>query len=151
MQCLIRRALPVDAQAISNVVIAALRESNARDYAPQVINAVEQHFCPTSILNLMQQRQMYVAVLEQQVVGTASLDQAVVRSVFVSPHHQGRGIGQQLMARLKDAAIAAQIAELRVPSSLTAESFYTQLGFEKVRDEYHGAERTVIMALRLDD
>ena len=151
MQCLIRRALPVDAQAISNVVIAALRESNARDYAPPVIIAVEQHFCPTSILNLMQQRQMYVAVLEQQVVGTASLDQAVVRSVFVSPTHQGRGIGQQLMARLKDAAIAAQIAELRVPSSLTAESFYAQLGFEKVRDEYHGAERTVIMALRLDD
>lgn len=151
MHCLIRRALPVDAQAISNVVIAALRESNARDYAPQVISAVEQHFCRTSILNLMQQRQMYVAVLEQQVVGTASLDQAVVRSVFVSPHHQGRGIGQQLMARLKDAAIAAQIAELRVPSSLTAESFYAQLGFEKVRDEYHGAERTVIMALRLDD
>lgn len=151
MQCLIRRALPVDAQAISNVVIAALRESNARDYAPQVIIAVEQHFCPTSILKLMQQRQMYVAVLEQQVVGTASLDQAVVRSVFVSPTHQGRGIGQQLMARLKDAAIAAQIAELRVPSSLTAESFYAQLGFGKVRDEYHGAERTVIMALRLDD
>ena len=58
MHCLIRRALPVDAQAISNVVIAALRESNARDYAPQVISAVEQHFCPTSILNLMSGRML---------------------------------------------------------------------------------------------
>ena len=98
----------------------------------------------------MKQRQMYVAVVEQHVVGTASLDQAVVRSVFVSPRHQGRGIGQRLMARLKEVATAAQVEELRVPSSLTAESFYAQLGFQKVRDEFHGAERTVIMALRLD-
>ena len=43
-----------------------------------------------------------------------------------------------------------QVEELRVPSSLTAESFYAQLGFHSVRDEFHGAERTVIMALRLD-
>ena len=150
MQCQIRRALLVDAQAISKVVIAALQESNARDYSPEVIAQVEQNFCPTSIMALMKQRQMYVAVVEQHVVGTASLDQAVVRSVFVSPRHQGRGIGQQLMARLMEAAIAAQVEELRVPSSLTAESFYAQLGFHTVRDEFHGAERTVIMALRLD-
>lgn len=150
MQCQIRRALAHDAQAISKVVIAALRESNARDYSPEVIAQVEQHFCPAAILTLMKRRQMYVAVVEQHVVGTASLDQAVVRSVFVSPRHQGRGIGQRLMARLKEVATAAQVEELRVPSSLTAESFYAQLGFQKVRDEFHGAERTVIMALRLD-
>lgn len=150
MQCQIRRALAHDAQVISKVVIAALRESNARDYSPEVIAQVEQHFCPAAILTLMKQRQMYVAVVEQHVVGTASLDQAVVRSVFVSPRHQGRGIGQRLMARLKEVATAAQVEELRVPSSLTAESFYAQLGFQKVRDEFHGAERTVIMALRLD-
>jgi L-amino acid N-acyltransferase YncA len=150
MQCQIRRATQLDAPAISKVVIAALRESNARDYPPEVIAVVEQHFCPASILTLMKQRQMYVAVVEQHVVGTASLDQAVVRSVFVSPRHQGRGIGQQLMARLKEAALAAQVEELRVPSSLTAESFYAQLGFQKIRDEFHGVEHTVIMALRLD-
>lgn len=151
MQYLIRRATPVDAQAISKVVIAALRQSNARDYAPEVIARIELNFSPAAILKLMQQRQMYVAVHEQHVVGTASLDQAVVRSVFVSPQHQGRGIGQQLMERLKEVAIVAQVEELRVPASLTAESFYAQLGYAKVRDEFHGAERTVIMALRLDD
>ena len=151
MQYLIRRATPGDAQAISKVVIAALRQSNARDYAPEVIARIELNFSPAAILKLMPQRQMYVAVHEQHVVGTASLDQAVVRSVFVSPQHQGRGIGQQLMVRLKEAAIVAQVEELRVPASLTAESFYAQLGYAKVRDEFHGAERTVIMALRLDD
>ena len=114
MQCQIRRALAHDAQAISKVVIAALRESNARDYSPEVIAQVEQHFCPAAILTLMKRRQMYVAVVEQHVVGTASLDQAVVRSVFVSPRHQGRGIGQRLMARIKEVATAALIADRRI-------------------------------------
>jgi len=32
-----------------------------------------------------------------------------------------------------------------VPSSLTAEPFYTKLGFQTVRDVYHGNERTLVM------
>lgn len=44
MQYLIRRATPGDAQAISKVVIAALRESNARDYSPEVIARIGQNF-----------------------------------------------------------------------------------------------------------
>jgi hypothetical protein len=36
-----------------------------------------------------------------------------------------------------------------VPSSITAEGFYALLGFQKVRDEFHGAERTVIMLKHL--
>lgn len=150
MQCQIRPAIPADAPAISAVIITTLRESNAQDYSPQIIADVEQHFCPASILSLMGKRQMYVAVIGQDVVGTASLDQAVVRSVFIRPDCQRLGIGQRLMARLKDAALAAHLDELHVPSSLTAESFYARLGFCKVRDEFHGEERTVIMHLRLD-
>lgn len=95
MQCQIRPAIPADAPAISAVIITTLRESNARDYSPQIIADVEQHFCPTSILSLMGKRQMYVAVIGQDVVGTASLDQAVVRSVFIRPDCQRLGIGQR--------------------------------------------------------
>ena len=32
-----------------------------------------------------------------------------------------------------------------MPSSLTAEPFYTKLGFHTVRDVYHGNERTLVM------
>lgn len=149
MLCQIQLATPADAHAISEVVIGALRESNARDYSPEVIARVEQSFCPTSVLKLMGQRRMYVALIEGQVVGTASLDQAVVRTVFVSPHYQGQGIGQQLMAHVKTVAILNQVDALLVPSSVTAQSFYAKLEFCKVRDECHGDERTIIMALRL--
>jgi hypothetical protein len=38
---------------------------------------------------------------------------------------------------------------LAVPSSVTAERFYSKLGFTAVRDSYYGEERTIIMERRL--
>ncbi|WP_339547616.1 GNAT family N-acetyltransferase [Pseudomonas sp. RA_35y_Pfl2_P32] len=149
MNSQVRRARAEDATAISQVVIAALRHSNAQDYPPAVIDQVVQHFSPAAILHFLTQRQVYVATLQQRVAATASLDQDVVRSVFVDPDHQGRGIGQQLMGVIHTAAADAGIEQLRVPSSLTAEGFYRRLGYEKVRDQQQGAERTLIMGKRL--
>ena len=149
MNVLVRAARAEDAAAISKVIIAALRESNALDYPPEVIAQVEQNFAAPQILSLMSQRQVYVAIDDQIVVGTASLDQQVIRSVFVAPEQQGKGIGRLLMARIESVAATHGLKELRVPSSITAEGFYALLGFQKVRDEFHGAERTVIMLKHL--
>lgn len=145
MDCSIRLATAEDAEVISRVVISALRQSNAGDYPPDVIAQVEQSFSAPAVASLMGKRQVYVATIDQQVVATASLDGAVVRTVFVAPQHQGFGIGRQLMDAIHQAAVFANLEALHVPSSITAEGFYASLGFEKVRDEFHGAERTIIM------
>jgi GNAT superfamily N-acetyltransferase len=68
-----------------------------------------------------------------------------VRTVFILPEYQGRGIGRALMARVELAAITANVAILAVPSSVTAEPFYAKLGFRAVRDSYHAEERTIVM------
>ncbi|MGE8147083.1 N-acetyltransferase family protein [Pseudomonas frederiksbergensis] len=149
MNTRIRPATPQDAAAISQVIIKSLHQSNAQDYPPDIIAQVEKSFSTESILALMDQRQMFVATIDRQVVATASLDRDVVRSVFVAPHHQGLGLGRTLMTTLQSIAHDANIKVLRVPSSITAEGFYLKLGFRKIRDEFHGAERTIIMDLRL--
>jgi ribosomal protein S18 acetylase RimI-like enzyme len=149
MQSQIRLATPKDAAAISQVIVQSLRQSNAQDYLPEVIAQVEKSFSPEAVGALLNQRQVFVVTLEDRVVATASLDGDVVRSVFVDPIHQGGGLGSQLMATIESIAIDAKIAVLRVPSSITAEGFYSKLGFRKVRDEFHGAERTIVMERRL--
>jgi ribosomal protein S18 acetylase RimI-like enzyme len=149
MNSQIRPATAGDAAAISQVIIQSLRQSNAQDYSPEVIAQVEQSFSPEAVCALLSQRQVFVATLNYCVVATASLDGDVVRSVFVDPSHQGRGLGKQLMAMIESTAIDAKFAVLRVPSSITAEGFYTKLGFRKIRDEFHGAERTIIMEWHL--
>ncbi|WP_432219502.1 GNAT family N-acetyltransferase [Pseudomonas kribbensis] len=149
MACLIRNATYADAPAISRMIINTLRKSNAQDYSSEIIDQVTQSFSPQAILRFLSERQVLVAIVDSHLIATASLDQDVVRSVFVDPGYQGKGIGRHLMERIQSIAVNAGLNRLRVPSSITAEGFYASLGFIKIQDEFHGAERTIIMAKTL--
>lgn len=145
MDCTIRPALSDDAAGISAVILRALRETNAKDYTDEIIARVERSFSPDAVLALIAKRTVFVATIGSRVVGTASLDGSVVRTVFVAPDVQARGIGKLLMAQVEHIARARNIPALTVPSSVTAETFYALLGFKAVRDSYHDDERTIIM------
>jgi len=150
MDCKIRLASDGDADAISAVILRALRETNAKDYASEIIERVERSFTPTAVLQLMAGRTVFVAEMAGRLVGTASLDGSVVRTVFVAPDVHARGVGRLLMAEIERTARERSIALLTVPSTVTAEGFYARLGFKAVRDSFHGDERTIIMERPLD-
>ena len=145
MEYLIRPARPEDAAAISRVIISALRETNAKDYSEAVIARVEQNFSPTAVRDLLERRLVFVAATGDDIVGTASLDGRVVRTVFIKPECQSRGIGRALIAQVERVAIEKGVTVPAVPSSVTAEPFYAKLRFNAVRDSYHGEERTIVM------
>lgn len=145
MEAVIRPAHDDDADEVSAVILRALRETNARDYPDEVIERVGRSFSPAAVSQLIGKRTVFVATIDGGIVGTASLDGSVVRTVFVAPDVQGRGVGRQLMAEVERTARQRNIAVLAVPSSVTAEAFYARLGFRAVRDSHHGDERTIIM------
>jgi GNAT superfamily N-acetyltransferase len=149
--CDLRAARDDDAEAVSQVIISALRETNGEDYPREVIEHLEQSFSPAAVLGFINKRKVFVATLGQRIIGTASLDGKAVRAVFVAPDVQGRGVGRQLMAEVERTARNANIATLVVQSSVTAQRFYAKLGFKAVRDNYYGKERTVIMECHLTD
>lgn len=151
MECTIRSARANDTSEISAVILRALRETNAKDYTDEIIERVERSFSPDAVLQLIGKRTVFVATVGSRVVGTASLDGSVVRTVFGAPDVQARGIGKLLMAEIERTARERNIASLTVPSSVTAEAFYARLGFVAVRDSYHGDERTIIMERLLDE
>lgn len=151
MNCTIRPALEDDAADVSAVILRALRETNAKDYTDEIIARIERSFSPDAVRQLIAQRTVLVASIGSRVVGTASLDGNVVRTVFVAPEVQARGIGTRLMAEIERTARERSVASLTVFSSITAETFYAWLGFEAVRDNYHGNERTIVMERSLDD
>lgn len=149
MECHIRPATSKDAEAISRLVLAALRESNSLDYPPEVIAQVERSFSLEVVTAQLAKRKVFVALLGKKIIGTAGLDGDVVRSVFVDPAHQKGGVGRHLMDIIHATAVRAGIGAIRVPSSITAEKFYAALGYQKIRDEFYGAERTIVMEKRL--
>jgi N-acetylglutamate synthase-like GNAT family acetyltransferase len=145
MKCTIRVARASDAEGISKVILLALRETNAKDYSLEIIEQVALSFNPSAVLDLMSKRHVFVALAENRIIGTASLDGGVVRTVFVAPDVQGQGIGRLLMVEVERTARERNVEVLVVPSSVTAEHFYSKLGFKAVHDSYHGNERTIIM------
>lgn len=145
MQYLIRTATADDAAAISQVVLLALAESNSRDYPPKVIASVQANFGPEQVRGLLAAREVLVAEEAGCVIGTASLDGDVVRTVFVAPGAQGLGVGRRLMEQVEALARERGVALLKVPSSITAEGFYAGLGFQAVQQIIRGEERTIVM------
>jgi N-acetylglutamate synthase-like GNAT family acetyltransferase len=145
MTCDIRPAQAGDAAGISRVIIRALRETNAKDYTPDIIARVELSFSSAAVERLIDQREVFVAEMDNRVVGTASLDGHALRTMFVLPDVQGRGIGRLLVQRIERVARERQLAILTVPATVTAEAFYARLGFTAVREAYHGEERTIVM------
>jgi len=145
----IRPAREADAEAISRVIVQTLRLSNAADYPPQVIERVAANFDAAGVRGLLESRQVFVALDDERVVATASLADDVVRSVFVLPEMQGRGVGKALMRYIEGVARAAGVQLLRVPASLTAVPFYAALGYTVIREVVEGDERTQVMAREL--
>jgi GNAT superfamily N-acetyltransferase len=145
IDCDLRGARDCDAEAISQVIVPPLRETNAKDYPREVIERLAQIFSPTAVLDMMGKRKVFVATSGQRIVGTASLDGRVVHAVFVAPDVQCRGVGRLLMAEVERTARSTGTTTLVVQSSVTAAPFYRRLGFKAVRDHYYGEEHTIIM------
>ena len=146
----IRPATIADADAICRVAIRALRETNARDYTPDVIARLVAGFVPQRIAAFIASRPFYVALARGVVVGTANLDGTAARAVFVDPDHQGQGIGAGLMAAVENLARSRSVTTLHVQSSTTAEAFYKKLGYVATGEKFHDNERTIMMEKRLD-
>lgn len=152
----IRVARPDDAAEVHKVIVAALRETNARDYAASVIARLEESFGPAEVQSMIDTRKSFVAVEDDEgagsrIVGTAALDGSVVRTVFVAPDVQGKGVGRLLMAEVEKASREAGVEILTVPASLTGEPFYAKLGFKAVRETFYEEARTIIMERSLGE
>lgn len=145
----IRRATRSDAEAISYLIIQTLKEVNAKDYPDTVINEVIKNFTKEQIIVKMKQRKIFVITEKNRIIGTASLEGHLVRTVFILPGKQGNKAGSLLMHYLEDVARKENISSLLVSSSITAEGFYRKLGYSAVRNEYYGEERTIIMEKKL--
>ena len=141
----LRRAARDDAAALSRLIVATLRTSNAADYAPAVITRVAEDFSAERLAGTIERRHVLVACEGPRILGTAALDGDKVRSVFVAPERQGEGIGAMLMAEVFRLAAEAGVTGLTLQSSLTARGFYAGLGFAALGEAVHGDEVTIVM------
>src|SRR3954454_8562274 len=101
MEIVIRQATAEDGESVRKIVLSALRETNARDYPPSVIDRLVLTL-PDKVASNLQTWCSFVAIIDGRVVGTGSLNGQTVTSVYVHPDYQGRGIGTKLMDAIEN-------------------------------------------------
>jgi ribosomal protein S18 acetylase RimI-like enzyme len=145
MDIVIRQAAAADAEAVHEIVLLALRKTNARDYPSSVIDRLVLTL-PNKVASNLETWCAFVAIVNGRVVGTGSLNGQTVSSVYVHPDYQGLGIATKLMDAVESAANAQSQGTLSVQSSVTAKPFYAKRGFKIVREGFFGEEPTILMS-----
>ena len=134
----IRPATPADVAALSELIRRTVRRSNAADYAAPVVELIAANHAPDKVAQRLVERDVFVCLEGHRIVGTIGLESDKLRSLFVEPDLQGRGVGARLVAHLEAHARQAGVAELHLSSSITARGFYQRLGYRMIRfDERH--------------
>lgn len=134
---IIIRALSLqDAEAVLRVHHAAVHETAAPDYGPEVRQDWSPPVTPDRIdryrgATARTEETTLVAVVDERVVGFASIVVALreLRAVYVSPEAGRRGVGSALLRGVEELAREAGVDELHLDSSLTAVAFYQKHGY----------------------
>lgn len=127
------------AEEISNIVTRNLLEINIKDYGLEFSKKHAEEFTVDKIKeNFKNRTKTYVALKNNNVVGTAGLDKSWynddgeywILSVFVKPENHSEGIGKSLINKVEEYAKEINAKKLVVPASITACEFYHKLGYE---------------------
>ncbi len=134
----IRLAVPPDATAISRVLFESFLTFRD-DYTPEAFDVVTP--APDAILTRFDEGPMWVASVNENIVGTASVvpepEWLYIRSVGVVPQARGLGIASKLMVAIEEYAVAEGFDKLLLYTtyfSTGAIGLYEKLGFVRGRD-----------------
>ena len=144
-EIVIRAAVEADVPAMAELCLASIRETNAKDYPPDVIERIATHFTAAEVLRRMAGRRVFIALDDTLLLGTISLGPDKVHSVFVRADAQRRGVGRRMMAFIEDIARTEGRRALALSSSLTAVRFYERLGYTVAGREARDGVATVLM------
>ena len=128
---LIRRATLDDRQAIYEIQRAAILETCRRSYPEEDVTVWAGLLSPDSY-HAIRDRYFIVAEREGRIEGFGQLDEqeGEVEAIYVSPSASGRGAGSAILQHLEERARQCGLQELKVRSTLNAESFYARHGYQ---------------------
>jgi ribosomal protein S18 acetylase RimI-like enzyme len=120
-------------------ILRSVEISNSPDYPQAIIDyQLRIHYTMDWLSKKMQSSYFVVALIDNKVVGTGSLDDNEITTVFVHPDHQQRGIGRTIMGELERYAKSQDIREVILNSSITAFGFYKKLDYALVEETTRG-------------
>jgi len=134
-----RRFKEQDAKEVSEMVRRTLRETNSKDYSEAYIENEVAKIDENFFIERSKWTNCYVFTEErtERIIGVGSIGsywgsdtESSLFTIFVSPDHQGKGIGKQIMEKLESDEYFLRAKRIEIPASITALSFYQKLGYD---------------------
>ncbi|BCZ48709.1 GNAT family acetyltransferase [Clostridium gelidum] len=130
----IRKFKSIDSSKLCEIIKRNLIEINSKDYPKEIIDGMCSRFVPENMIENAKKRDIYVAELNGELIGTASLENNIIYGVFVDVNYHGCGVGKKLMSIIEDNAKENSVNLVQVPSSITSQNFYYKLGYNYVKE-----------------
>ena len=132
----IRRFEEKDAEKVSELIVETLRKTNIKDYSADLIENYVNNFHPENVLKRASWTHFYVAEEKGDIIGGGAIapywdkiDESSLFTIFISPEHQGKGIGQKIIETLEKDEYFLRAKRIEIPSSITAVPFYKKMGY----------------------
>ena len=104
---------------------------------------------PNSLIEKSKNLLFYVYEKEGKILGTGAFDKGEIRTMFVDPEHQKKGIGQKILDFLIKQTKSKDCTKVWLGANPEAEGFYKKKGFRKIREDNEFNFRTIIMEKKI--
>lgn len=137
MKTKIRRFKKEDAKQCSKLILECIEKNLS-------LNAKNKKFMieksqPKNLIKKSEKLSLFVYDSNEKILGTGALDKNEIRTMFVKPKMQVKGIGKKILNFLIDKAKGKGLKKVWLKSSPETETFYKKQGFRKikVRNDYN--------------
>ena len=129
MKSQIRRFQKKDSREVASLINHTIFTINIKDYSAEHLETIAAMYSPEKLENNAQMKTIFIAEIEGEIVGTATIQDDYISCVFVLPDYMGKGIGKLLMETVEDDARQRELHNVRLDSSITAQTFYEERGY----------------------
>lgn len=141
----ITQAKPEQANAVHEVVRRTIQETYAKYYRDEVVKFFTNLHSPEAIAEEIGKGMVFIAVSDDAIIGTGTVDGNHITRVYVLPEHQGKGAGGILMDYLED-IVVRDYGSAWVEASLPAGGFYQKRGYATREHQEFALENGDILA-----
>jgi N-acetylglutamate synthase-like GNAT family acetyltransferase len=158
-----REAKPSDAERILEIKQAAIGSIDTGEYTPEQLDAWQPADDALPVFRRAIESERFIVLVAEKDENTCAAYGGLsgrtnrIDAVYVHPAHMDEGIASSLVRQFETRAQMRGMADLKVVSSLNAQSFYASLGYEAVGTETRSIDGTDVefaimhKSLELDD
>lgn len=117
----IRKFRTEDSKAVSKIISSSLLAENNDEAAATIT--------PKFILALSNKRKMYVAVYENVIVGTASIEHDTIYTIYADVEYRGQGIEEAMLGLMEEIAANYGFKLIKLEGRVAEQKLYEKLGY----------------------